>query len=290
MNSARQERLSIQVNTQNIEAVRAPRSTLIQQNNPLNKSQNVVWVDGEFNGTPFDRDFISIETVNTAANTLDCNTVYYSIKEALGAGAAKVCRLNLSKEGLTSIPKDLYGFSNMQELDLGTVSIDENEIQQLQKALPKCKIVYQIAPRQQQQQQQAAVDTTPIFIADIKFDQKDNIISNQLYFIEKLGEYLKNYPLAKVRLRIAYNASMGMVRANGRLNEVKNILQKAGAQQNQISQTAVPSRASRANPSSKQYQTQPYEQNLDQVSISGQGINESDVKRLQQYLSAALAK
>ncbi len=292
-NANKKYTLTIEVNSRNVELVRSYRYSLIQQNNELNRLTNIKWDNAEFNGTPFDRDYIKVSTSlpnvdipnNSANDPSICDITYYSLKEALAAGASNVCKLNLSKESLSAIPKELYSFNNMQELDLGTTSIDKKEIQQLQDALKKCKITFQSIPVNQPPQ---TTDETLIFIGAIQFDKKDYINSNQNQFMENLGVYLKNYPAALVKLHITYNGSMGQSRATSRLNQVKNILLKAGASEKQLTQTSSPSRASQPN---QQNQTQqPYELNLDEVTIQSVGINETTVKELQKYLLAKSAK
>ncbi|MFM9909713.1 MAG: hypothetical protein ACKVOW_10205 [Chitinophagaceae bacterium] len=287
-NANKKYTLIIAVNSRNVELVRSYRYSLIQQNSDLSKLSPVKWENKEFNGTPFDRDYINVSISKSNLdlpnnnNTNDpsiCDITYYSIKEAMAAGASNVCKLNLSKESLSSIPKELYSFNNMQELDLGTTNIDKKEIQKLQDALKKCKITFQSIPVNQPPQ---TTDETLIFIGAIQFDKKDYINSNQNQFIENVGVYLKNYPAALVKLHITYNGSMGQSRATSRLNQVKNILLKAGASEKQLTQTSSPSRASQ--PNQQNQIQQPYELNLDEVTIQSVGINETTVKELQKYL------
>src|SRR6185436_9726205 len=54
LKSDTRQSLSVMVNTQTLQAARVSRWKLIQENNILNKSGNVVWATGEFSGTPFD--------------------------------------------------------------------------------------------------------------------------------------------------------------------------------------------------------------------------------------------
>ena len=84
----------------------------------------------------------------------DCGRTFYSIDETKKLSSPLVvCKIDLSKAGLTSIPKEMYSFQNMQQLDLGVTLIPEIEISQLQKAFPKCNIVYQVKQEIQQNQQ-----------------------------------------------------------------------------------------------------------------------------------------
>ncbi|MEP7107627.1 MAG: hypothetical protein ABI760_06580 [Ferruginibacter sp.] len=75
----------------------------------------------------------------------DCSVTYTSLDEISKLNNPLiVCRLDLSKAALTSIPKELYTFKNMQEFNLGTTSIPQSEIDQLQKAFPKSNFIYQL--------------------------------------------------------------------------------------------------------------------------------------------------
>ncbi len=282
-------RLLIMVNAQDVDAIRSNRYALIQKNSFLDKSGNTIWQHGEFNGTPFDRDYISHEGSGKTETGLNCNVVYYSLKEALAAGILKVCKLNLSKEGLRAIPKDLYGFSNMKELDLGTTIIDEKEIKQLQDALPNCKIVYQLisAP---------STDNNYYFITALKFDAKDYPTSDQLYFLEKLGEYLRNYPSARVGLDLRYSRGMTANRENSMLNLTRNILEKAGASSKQISKMTGKELIQQEQ-QQQQQQQQPLNanissqsQDLDKVLIYVSGIDAAARRTLLGYLSPKSGK
>ena len=203
LKSGIQQTLSVMVNQQNVQASRTTRYSLIQENNILNKSGNVVWKRGEFNGTPFDRDFISIETPDKA---------------------------------------------------------------------------------QQQQQQQQPDYSDRLMIASIKFDKRDYIISNQTYFLEALGKYLKEHPSASIKLDMRYTGEVSPSRAESRINLLRNVLEKAGAGGKQMSVNIVPSRAANAT------QTGPYENILDEAVVTGSNISPEDIKRLQAYLNPKAGK
>jgi hypothetical protein len=75
----------------------------------------------------------------------NCAVTYTSLEQVTKLNNPLiVCKLDLSKAVLTSIPKVLYTFTNMQQLDFGYTLIKQIEINQLMKALPKCNIKYQI--------------------------------------------------------------------------------------------------------------------------------------------------
>ncbi len=279
------------VHAQDVQAIRANRYAKIQENNILNKSDNVVWKHGEFNGTPFDRDFISIETTDKSTPGPDCNIVIYSLKEALGVGALNVCNLDLSRENLLNIPKDLYGFTNMQTLELGKTLINENEIKQLQNALPKCKIIYQPVKDQ-------STGNLYYFIAALQFDKQNNPSSDHSYFLERLGQYLRNYPSARVGLDFRYSRGSTASRENAVLNLTRTLLEKAGASSNQISRiTAV--EADQRQQQQQQQQSQPRELNvdiatssrdLDKVLIYVWGISPASRRTLQDFLNPKAGK
>jgi hypothetical protein len=73
-----------------------------------------------------------------------CDITYTSLDEVQKLGNPLiVCKLDLSKAGLKTIPKELYNFTNMQQLFLGSTSISQSEIDQLQRAMPNCEIIYE---------------------------------------------------------------------------------------------------------------------------------------------------
>lgn len=73
----------------------------------------------------------------------DCSKTFYSIDEAIKLLSPMiVCRLDLSKSNLSSLPKELFGMRNLQWLNLGTTNIPQADIDQLKKELPKCEVIY----------------------------------------------------------------------------------------------------------------------------------------------------
>ncbi len=289
MKSDNKQSLSVMLNAQHNQATTDKRSSLILENNILNKSDKVVWKRGEFNGTPFDRDFISIETPDKPATDLNCNIVYNSLKEAIGVGALKVCKLDLSRENLLNIPKELYGFTNMQQLELGKTLITENEIKQLQNALPKCKIVYQPAKDQ-------TMENMYYFIAALQFDKENNPNSVQTNFLEQLGKYLRNYPSARVGLDFRYSRGSTASRENAVLNTTRTILEKAGAPANQVSRISATESVQQQQQQQQQQQKReqvvdiaPGSSDLDKVLIYVWGIPPSSRKTLQDYLTPKAA-
>jgi len=88
----------------------------------------------------------------------DCSRTFYSIDETKKLSSPLiVCKIDLSKAGLKSMPKEVYGFENMQQLHLGVTLIPTTEINRLQKTFPKCTIIYQV--KQENQQNYSAQQT-----------------------------------------------------------------------------------------------------------------------------------
>lgn len=188
--------------------------------------------NNNFYGTPFDRDYIRIdikpaEAIIPPTIQADCSKTFSSLKEALSVKAEVICKLNLSNQYLYAIPKEVYTFKNLQELDLRGNSIPESDIQQLQKQLPKCKILYDSTER-------PVKDTTAYLLYTVEFDNKNYPAKDADIFIPRLGQLLKSYPDYKVKLVAAYTDVKDMRNTNNRLNILKNMLQKNGAGANQL--------------------------------------------------------
>ncbi len=119
------------------------RLNTIRKGFPMNMgNRKTDWVRNSFRGTPFDRDNILVQIKDEPTQmSADCNKVYNSLSEA-SRYPAMVCRLNLSRQKLKNMPKELYNFTNLQELNIRYNSIPLNEIQNFQKQFPKCKVNY----------------------------------------------------------------------------------------------------------------------------------------------------
>ena len=133
----------------------------------------------------------------------DCKRTFNSIDETKKLSSPLVvCKLVLSKEALTALPKELYGFQNMQQLDLGETLIPETEISQLQKALPKCNIIYQVKQANQAAQQTYAPNqaTSPVLGEVICTSAKANVRNLPSIKGEITGMVAKGFPLKYVEV------------------------------------------------------------------------------------------
>ncbi|RYF86743.1 MAG: leucine-rich repeat domain-containing protein [Chitinophagaceae bacterium] len=96
------------------------------------------------NETPFDRSYAQYSFTYVPANDKpNCNKVFYSLAEAGKEGSPLViCRLDLSGQNLQSIPKQVYRFTNLKELDLRKNPIKEEEVTSFLRVLPNVKVLY----------------------------------------------------------------------------------------------------------------------------------------------------
>jgi tetratricopeptide (TPR) repeat protein len=147
----------------------------------------------------------------------DCNRTFYSLKEALSVNAALVCKLDLSKENMTIIPRQLSAFKNLRELNLGNTTISQTAIAQLQKSLPACKIIYTPPV------QQAETD-----LGDIELDQKGYTNAAGQQVMQKVSRLLKAQPQGKIRLTAFYTTDSEAKTLTGYMNTIVNMFEKIG--------------------------------------------------------------
>lgn len=194
------------------------RQNQIQQRVPIvaNAMKLVNWKNGVFGGTPFDRDYIEVksgiqkgtpqtgsepvrsDTANKTVTIPDCNRVFRSIEEGM-KNPDMVCRLNLSGLYLTAMPKEIYSFRNLQELDVTKNKIPLNEIQQLQKQFPKCKISYEITGGE-------IIEPTGdlIKIGNISFNARYYPDKEGELLLDRISKVLRTDNKAKIKLRGGY--------------------------------------------------------------------------------------
>ena len=134
------------------------------------------------------------------------------------------------------------------------------------------------------------------FLAALQFDKANNPSTDQSYFLEKLGEYLRNYPSARVGLDYRYSRGSTASRENAVLNLTRTILEKAGANANQVSRiSATESNQQQQNQQQQQKKEQvvdiaPGSDDLDKVLIYVWGIPPSSRRALQDYLYSKAVK
>lgn len=190
------------------------------------KNNIIQWSRKDFTGTPFDRDFAVVQINKARANVNPCNYTYYSMQEALRvADPLQICRLNLEKEQLTALPAQLYNFKNLQELTLGTTSIPRAEIEQLQKALPKCRIDFTISPAQEKPGNTSPVEETQL--VQLNLDSKYNLDKKGIPLISNIARQLTANTSNKIKLRVTVQAPQEKMMVQA-LSEIKNMFYKEG--------------------------------------------------------------
>ncbi len=147
----------------------------------------------------------------------DCSIVYTSMDDVYNYPPA-ICRLDLSKAGLKALPEQLQKCVNMQELNLGETSIPESTIQLLQRALPKCKIIYTIAKTTTEQPANFALNRT------ITFKAPGEVPKTDISYINSLVDVLSQYPKAKVKLVGYYSGDGNKKTATVNVQAIRKLL------------------------------------------------------------------
>jgi acyl carrier protein len=101
------------------------------------------WLYKPYSGNAFQRDFVEIKFASTIPASIqpDCNRTFRSIKEALSVDPSVVCKLDLSGQSLYNLPKEIYSFTNLQELNVSDNKIPDDEIKNLLSRFPKARII-----------------------------------------------------------------------------------------------------------------------------------------------------
>ncbi|HKH63751.1 MAG TPA: hypothetical protein VKA49_23105, partial [Flavitalea sp.] len=182
----------------------AARQALIQLKAPMRDVfKPLTWQNSAFAGTPFDRDYIEAKrpipnSKSDGFDKPDCSKVFSSLDDAMRNPTA-VCRLNLSGLYMTSIPKEIYSLRNLQELDLTQNKIPINDIRELQKRLPNCKISYDLIGGQIEERA-----GTYSKIADINFNPKYYPDDAGEAILARISKVLQADNKARIKLRGAY--------------------------------------------------------------------------------------
>ena len=188
----------------------------VRKRGKLTQEQSKAGPLSSFRGTPFDRSYILLTITDPVTPDVtqnnngrvtqtiqpDCDKTFYTLSEAIAVNPRVVCKLNLEKESPVTLPKELYQFVNMQELNLGASGISDAAIKDLQSALPNCKIIYR--PRQVS----IPADTSFRQLSIIYFDNPGVVSRTNINLLKQMENVLLNNSNAKIRLVAYYgNAS-----------------------------------------------------------------------------------
>ncbi len=217
-----------------------------------NTATSVTTIDSSSN--PFQRSYLRF-TTTTFVNPYkadvnpykaDCSKTFYSIDETLKlASPLIVCKLDLSKINLTSLPKEIYNFKNLTELNLGTTSIPEADINALQKALPNCKITYskQENPTTQNANEPVnnnnQLDNNSTELGLITFDEKGGLNSAGRQLVNAIGKQLAVNKQSIVKFEATYSGKQEYSIIYDGLKNITNTLRKEGATASQIQQSVT---------------------------------------------------
>lgn len=163
------------------------------------------------------QDYGAYCNINNVIVKPDCNRIFNSLKEALSVDAAMVCKLDLSKEYITAFPKQVFGFKNLTQINLGSLALPQSEIDELQKALPACKIIY--APQKNQ---------TETDFGYIQLDEYGYTDAAGQQVMEKVSRLLKAQPGGKIRLTAFYTTGEEQKALTGYMNTIVNMFAKIG--------------------------------------------------------------
>ncbi|MEP6725502.1 MAG: tetratricopeptide repeat protein [Bacteroidota bacterium] len=163
------------------------------------------------------QDYGAYCNINNVIVKPDCNRIFNSLKEALSVDAAMVCKLDLSKEYITAFPKQVFGFKNLTQINLGSLALPQSEIDKLQKALPACKIIY--APQKNQ---------TETDFGYIQLDEYGYTDAAGQQVMEKVSRLLKAQPGGKIRLTAFYTTGEEQKALTGYMNTIVNMFAKIG--------------------------------------------------------------
>ncbi len=155
--------------------------------------------------------------------TPDCRRTFYSLDETRKLSSPLiVCKLDLSKEGFKTIPKEIYEFTNLQELTFGTTAISTAEISQLQKALPTCRIVYETYKP----------DPPPVPTEEdlgyLYFDKKDRPTNASKTLMDRIGNILLKDRTTSIVLDAQYTDSYEQKKIENYMNQVISYFAKLG--------------------------------------------------------------
>ncbi|MBC7850911.1 MAG: hypothetical protein H7Y31_14310 [Chitinophagaceae bacterium] len=259
------------------------RYTAIEKGSNLSAFDQAIWSSRAFAGGPFDRDYLSISIAKgrgedpPVQQVDNCATVYYSMKEALSVGIDKVCKLNLTRENLTSLPPELSKFVNLQELNLGEISFDEKEVLALQDALSSCKIIYTVKTK----------TDSEIIIAGLVLE-KERLSNTQEKFLRELAQVMKENPSVTLSLTVRMSGKMNQKIADARITTVTNVLRKAGVDVSRLTPEVGFTRSIEP-PKGNTDDLSVSMNQLDKVVIRSTGLDEVTIRMLKSHLNPKAA-
>ncbi len=188
---------------------------------------------------PFQRNYFSISFQAVPNNspvtdyTPNCKKTFYSIDEtAKEQSPLIICMLDLSGSRLTTIPGQVYTFSNLRELNLGSNNIPEAEIIKLKRALPKCNIKIQPVIDDKKQE---------ILLGTIRLDEKGYPSTESMDLIQTIARQIANNYERKIRLEASYISKEQLSILTNGIKTLKDVFAKYGVSPsyNQISETVT---------------------------------------------------
>lgn len=183
--------------------------------------------------TVFDRSYIRFAAQPSTAQTTNppqdnpipkCDVVFYSIAEAQKERSPlAICKLDLSKQGLTTMPREIESFVNLQELTLGETAIPKTEIDALQRKLPKCNIRYTIK----------TINPPPeyaeVTLGEIKF-KGSQPEPEGIQLLSTIAQRLRTNSSARIRIEGMYSNSRQQKILSNNIQTIKNLLAKNGVE------------------------------------------------------------
>jgi len=162
----------------------------------------------------------------------NCSITYQSIAETRKLKSPlEVCKLNLSNQNLSAVPKEVFSFRNLKELDISHNRISNDQINSLVSRLPDCKITF--LPQQSEQ----TSDTAFKRIMAVSFATPGNIPRPDTDQLSFLRAALANNRDAKLRLDAGYSNDLERKMADQNLGVLKNyFLNDKSVSQSQIEQ------------------------------------------------------
>ena len=200
----------------------AIKSTII---NYFPNDRDTTYIEQKFKGNPFDRNYMQVNVEEDKneyplTRNADCNTVYYSVKEASRAFSLNkmVCNLNLAKQNLKTLPAAIYQFKNLQFLDLRGNEIPDDEINKLKAAFPKINLQYDPVIKKESSQE--------VLLTRINLDEKGFPDANAQASLKLIVNYLNNYKDAKARIVLFYSDNKSAGATGGYIRQLENVLQQ----------------------------------------------------------------